>query len=144
MADNLIAPAKEWTEAWLDEDVFRRQFEQNPEALRAELIKAWTTGSRAPTNVELVALAKFFLANPDFLLSLRLLAPGLYSILEKFVAQILAPKLRPKDISKLVDVYLAAGFALGEARTAVAASLKKTKEAVERADQRVRNKPRQK
>jgi hypothetical protein len=144
MAENPIAPGKEWTEAWLDEDAFRRQFKGTPDALRAALLQAWTTGRRPPTDTERLGLAMFLLANPDYLLPLRLLAPGVYSILEKFVAQNPAPKLRNQDISVLVDVYLAAGFELGPARAEVAKSLKKTKEAIERADQRVRNQPRQK
>jgi hypothetical protein len=144
MPDNPIEPGKQWNEPWLDEDAFRRQFEGNSEALREELIKAWSTERRAPTDTESLALAKFLVANPDYLLPLRLLGPGIFSILMKFIARSPTPKLRNEDISTLVDVYLAAGFALGEAREAVANSLKKSKEAVERADQRVRNKPRQK
>ena len=145
MPDNSIAPGKVWSEAWLNEGAFRRQFEGEPEALRATLLDAWTTQpERPPSDIERFALASFLLANPDYLLPLKLLAPGLYSILEKFVAQNPSPKMRNEDVSVLVDLYLAAGFELGQARAEVAKSLKKTKEAIERADQRVRNKPRQK
>jgi hypothetical protein len=109
-----------------------------------ELIKAWTTEEHALTDAQAVSLARFLLTCPDNLLPLGSMAPGLYWILAKFLAQNSPPKLRPEDISRIVDGYLSFGDSVGEARAAAAKLLKKTKEAVERADQRARNRSRQK
>jgi len=81
MVENLI----ERTEAWLHEDAFT-WFEDDPDAVGEELIMAWTSEERAPTHAQAVALAKHWIDNPDYLLPLKSMVPGLYWILKKFAA----------------------------------------------------------